>query len=331
MKLEKALLDFDSNQEKRLSHLRTQLEQQQDDMIGKINLLWKTVFEKLIDVSTPKNAGNSMALESIIAISHDEREELRKKGIKSPSKLSRPQNISSLIYSHFLRPSRLPLTSSRLSYSTLSTLPLESRYSSLLSPPLVSLVSLSLSSRIILSASLYYSLPRSIKELNKNPSAPEHVYFINSTVILSTDSDTEEENISSTNAHEHNLDSVVRRKEEVKEQGKEEDEMETDEEIEEVFEDEEIEMETEEEVKEMFDDETEDDKDNDTKYYNSTPAIKELVYHEWLLKNPRPSWVKAKIRIETPGNIKISCMIGHILMKHAYIDIESPINIMYRN
>ncbi|GJS88015.1 hypothetical protein Tco_0770651 [Tanacetum coccineum] len=37
-KLKKSLLDFDSNQEKRLSYLRTQLEQQQDDMIGKINL-----------------------------------------------------------------------------------------------------------------------------------------------------------------------------------------------------------------------------------------------------------------------------------------------------
>ncbi|GJS19639.1 MAK10-like protein [Tanacetum coccineum] len=41
LKLEKAFFDFDSHQEKRLSYLRTQLEQQQDDMIGKINLLWK--------------------------------------------------------------------------------------------------------------------------------------------------------------------------------------------------------------------------------------------------------------------------------------------------
>ncbi|GJZ92992.1 MAK10-like protein [Tanacetum coccineum] len=53
-KVEKALLDFDSNQEKRFSYLRTQLEQQQDDMIGKINLLWKTVSEKLNDASPPK-------------------------------------------------------------------------------------------------------------------------------------------------------------------------------------------------------------------------------------------------------------------------------------
>nr|GFA13730.1 hypothetical protein [Tanacetum cinerariifolium] len=47
MKHEKALGDFDSHQEKRLSHLRTQLEQQRDDMIRKINLLWKTVSKKL--------------------------------------------------------------------------------------------------------------------------------------------------------------------------------------------------------------------------------------------------------------------------------------------
>ncbi|GJT71264.1 hypothetical protein Tco_1030550 [Tanacetum coccineum] len=112
MKLEKALLDFDSDQEKRLSHLRTQLGQQQNDMIGKINLLWKTISEKLNDVSTPENAGNSMAYKSIAAISHFEREELRKKGIKSPLKLF----------------------------------------------------------------SLKYLSPVSIKELNKNPSAPKRVH-----------------------------------------------------------------------------------------------------------------------------------------------------------
>ncbi|GJX20456.1 zinc finger, CCHC-type containing protein [Tanacetum coccineum] len=39
MKFEKALIDFDSHQEKILSIIRTQLRQQQDDMISKINLL----------------------------------------------------------------------------------------------------------------------------------------------------------------------------------------------------------------------------------------------------------------------------------------------------
>ncbi|GKE44057.1 hypothetical protein Tco_1471341 [Tanacetum coccineum] len=177
MKRGKALLDFDSHQERRLSHLRTQLGQQHDDMIGKINLLWKTISENLDDVSILENAGNSMAPKSSASIS--------------------------------------------------------------------------------------------------------------------------------------------------KEQCKEEDEMGTAEEVEELFKDEESERETEEEVEE--------EEDDDTKYYNSPPAIKELVYHEWLLENPQPSWVKAKIRAENPRNTKISCMIGHIFQKHAYIDIESPINIMSRN
>ncbi|GJX84571.1 hypothetical protein Tco_0335345 [Tanacetum coccineum] len=101
----------------------------QDDMIRKINLLWKTFSGKLNDVSTPENAKNSMAPKSIAAISHDEREELRKKGIKSPSKLF----------------------------------------------------------------SLKYLSPASIKELNKNPSAPKRIHFVNLIVILNKDSDTEED------------------------------------------------------------------------------------------------------------------------------------------
>ncbi|GKA90439.1 MAK10-like protein [Tanacetum coccineum] len=189
IRLEKALLDFDSNQEKTLSHLRTQLEQQHDDMIGKINLLWKTVSEKLNDASPPKNAGNSMAPKSITAISHDEKEELRKKGIKSPSIL----------------------------------------------------------------LSLKYLSPASIKELNKNPLSLKRVHFINSIVILSTDND------------------------------KEEDEMETDMEVEEVIEEEDSEFKTNDEVKEIFEEEEEDEDDEN---FNSFPTIKELSHHEWLLKNP---------------------------------------------
>ncbi|GJS90164.1 hypothetical protein Tco_0772800 [Tanacetum coccineum] len=194
-------------------------------------------FVKYTSLRTDEVRGNSMAPKSIAAISQVEREELKKKGIKSPSKLF----------------------------------------------------------------SLKYLSPASIKELNKNLSSPKRVHFVNSIVVLSKDSDTEEEDISSTNAREHDL------------------------------ENEESERETEEEVAEVFDDETEEEEDDDTKYYNSPPAIKELVYHEWLLENPQPSWVKAKIRAENPSNTKTSCMIGHIFKKHAYIDIESPINIMSRN
>ncbi|GJW83499.1 hypothetical protein Tco_0156644 [Tanacetum coccineum] len=261
IKLEKALLDFDSNQEKRLSHLRTQLEQQQDDMIGKINLLWKTVSEKLNDASPPENAGNSMAPKSIAAISHDEKEELRKKGIKSPSKLLSPKYLS----------------------------------------------------------------PASIKELNKNPSSPKRVHFVNSIVILSTDSDTEEEDDSSTNTCDLNLGGMVKGKEEVKKKGKEEEKMEADMEVEEVIEEEESEFKTNEDVKEIFKKEEEDEDDEN---FNSFLTMKELSHHEWLLKNPRPLWVKAKVRAGSLNNIKISCMVGYIFKRHTYIDLESSINIM---
>ncbi|GJX94486.1 hypothetical protein Tco_0349072 [Tanacetum coccineum] len=180
MKLEKALLDFDSNQEKR-----------------------------------------KLASKSITAISHDEREELRKNGIKSQSNL----------------------------------------------------------------LSLKYLSPASIKELNRNPSALKHVHFVNSIVILSTDSDTEEEDAPSINARELDLDSTWKGKEEVKEQGMEEDEMETDMEVDEVIEKEESEFETDEEIEEILKAE-EDDEDGEN--FNSFPTMEELTHHEWILKNPRP-------------------------------------------
>ncbi|GJV43392.1 hypothetical protein Tco_1427928 [Tanacetum coccineum] len=58
-KLEKVLIDFDSHQEKRLSSLRTQLGQQQDHMISKINLLWKTISKNLDDTSIQQNRNPS--------------------------------------------------------------------------------------------------------------------------------------------------------------------------------------------------------------------------------------------------------------------------------
>ncbi|GJZ83510.1 hypothetical protein Tco_0648683 [Tanacetum coccineum] len=63
-------------------------------------------------------------------------------------------------------------------------------------------------------------------------------------------------------------------------------------------------------------------------YFDTFPTLEELEYHEWLLKCPKPSWVKAKIRTRNLNNIKISCMIGHFLKRQAYIDLESPINVM---
>ncbi|GJR14198.1 hypothetical protein Tco_0796850 [Tanacetum coccineum] len=93
------------------------------------------------------------------------------------------------------------------------------------------------------------------------------------------------EDTSSTNTHEQELGDMVRRSEEVKEQGKEEDKMKTDMEVEEVIEEEESEFETDEEVEEIFE---EDEEDEDDENFNSFLTMKELSHHEWLLKNPRP-------------------------------------------
>ncbi|GKC67824.1 protein kinase-like domain, concanavalin A-like lectin/glucanase domain protein, partial [Tanacetum coccineum] len=100
-------------------------------------------------------------------------------------------------------------------------------------------------------------------------------------------------NVSTTDARRRDLDKITRGNKEVKVQGEEEE-------------------------------------DEDDENFNLFPTMQELSHHEWLLKNPRPPWVKARIRAGSLNNIKISCMIGHFFKKHAYIDLESPINIMSR-
>ncbi|GJQ95881.1 DNA-directed DNA polymerase [Tanacetum coccineum] len=70
---------------------------------------------------------------------------------------------------------------------------------------------------------------------------------------------------------------------------------------------------------------------DDVEYFDTFPTLEELGYHEWLLKYPKPSWVKAKIRTRNLNNIKISCMIGHFLKRQAYINLESPINVMSKH
>ncbi|GJZ08499.1 protein kinase-like domain, concanavalin A-like lectin/glucanase domain protein [Tanacetum coccineum] len=104
--------------------------------------------------------------------------------------------------------------------------------------------------------------------------------------------------------------------------------METDIEVDEEIKEKESEFETDEEVEEIIEEE-EDDRDDEN--FNSFLTMVELTHHEWLLKNPRPLWVKARIRAGSLNNIKISCMIGHFFKRHAYIDLESPINIMSKH
>nr|GEX75228.1 hypothetical protein [Tanacetum cinerariifolium] len=87
-------------------------------------------------------------------------------------------------------------------------------------------------------------------------------------------------------------------------------------------------VESEKEVKEENEGETKEEEEDDPKNFDTFPTMKELRYHEWLLKNPRPSWVKAKIRTRNVNNVKFSCMIGQFNKEQAYLDLESPINVM---
>ncbi|GJY60078.1 hypothetical protein Tco_0459970 [Tanacetum coccineum] len=93
-KLEKVLIDFDSHQEKILSSLRTQLGQQQDDMISKINLLWKTISERLDDTPVRNTVGSPTAQMNFTSTNYPTKEDLRGKEIKSPSKLLSPKYLS---------------------------------------------------------------------------------------------------------------------------------------------------------------------------------------------------------------------------------------------
>ncbi|GJS22469.1 MAK10-like protein [Tanacetum coccineum] len=240
-KLERTLSEFDSYQERRLSSPGAQLGRQQDDMINKINILWKVFSKKLDNTSTHDTVGDSMAHVNAASTDQIEKEELRSKGIKSPSKLLSPKYLSQA----------------------------------------------------------------SLEEQNRNPSSPKRVHFINSVVILrKKDEVREEENVkpNATECNDHGM--PVKAEEKVEEESEDEFEEEIEEE--------------------------EEDEEEDVIYSNTFPSLEELRYHEWLLKYPKRSWVNAKIKTESLNNVKFSCMIGHFVKKQAYIDLESPVNVMSR-
>ncbi|GKC68463.1 hypothetical protein Tco_1101061 [Tanacetum coccineum] len=67
-------------------------------------------------------------------------------------------------------------------------------------------------------------------------------------------------------------------------------------------------------------------------YFNVFPTRSELAYHKYLMCGPIPSkFMRNPIITEgCPSNLKIPCNIGHVHMKKAYIDPNSPLNIMTR-
>nr|GEW76208.1 MAK10-like protein [Tanacetum cinerariifolium] len=67
-------------------------------------------------------------------------------------------------------------------------------------------------------------------------------------------------------------------------------------------------------------------------YFNIFPTWSELAYHKYLICGPIPSiFLRNPIITEGyPSNLKIPCNIKHVHVEKAYIDLNSPLNIMTR-
>ncbi|GKE62916.1 retrotransposon ORF1 [Tanacetum coccineum] len=67
-------------------------------------------------------------------------------------------------------------------------------------------------------------------------------------------------------------------------------------------------------------------------YFDNFPTREELTYHRYLMSGPVPSiFLRNPIIMEgCPHNLKIPCNIGHIHIEKAYIDLNSPLNVMTR-
>ncbi|GJZ53597.1 hypothetical protein Tco_0608482 [Tanacetum coccineum] len=67
-------------------------------------------------------------------------------------------------------------------------------------------------------------------------------------------------------------------------------------------------------------------------YFDTFPTRDELTYHRYLMSGPIPSiFLRNPIISEgCPYNLKIPCNIRHVHIEKAYIDLNSPLNIMTR-
>nr|GEW26052.1 MAK10-like protein [Tanacetum cinerariifolium] len=67
-------------------------------------------------------------------------------------------------------------------------------------------------------------------------------------------------------------------------------------------------------------------------YFDIFSTKSELAYHKYLMCGPIPSiFLRNPIIIEgCPSNLKIPCNIGHVHVGKAYINLNSPLNIMTR-
>ncbi|GJY49209.1 hypothetical protein Tco_0439165 [Tanacetum coccineum] len=67
-------------------------------------------------------------------------------------------------------------------------------------------------------------------------------------------------------------------------------------------------------------------------YFDTFSTRSELAYHKYLISDPIPSlFLRNPIITEgCPSNVKIPCNIRHVHVEKAYIDLNSPLNVMTR-
>ncbi|GKB72146.1 retrotransposon ORF1 [Tanacetum coccineum] len=72
--------------------------------------------------------------------------------------------------------------------------------------------------------------------------------------------------------------------------------------------------------------------EKEVEYFDVFPARSELAYHKYLIYDLIPLiFLRNPIIMEgCPSNLKIPCNIGHAHVEKAYIDLNSPLNIMTR-
>ncbi|GKA05083.1 hypothetical protein Tco_0684203 [Tanacetum coccineum] len=68
----------------------------------------------------------------------------------------------------------------------------------------------------------------------------------------------------------------------------------------------------------------------EVEYFDTFPTRSELAYHKYLTCGPIPSiFLRNPIIVGgCPSNLKIPCNIGHVHVEKAYIDLNSPLNVM---
>ncbi|GKA59280.1 hypothetical protein Tco_0758593 [Tanacetum coccineum] len=74
-------------------------------------------------------------------------------------------------------------------------------------------------------------------------------------------------------------------------------------------------------------------REQEVEYFDVLSTRSELEYHKYLMCGPISSiFLRNPIIMEgCPSNLKIPCNIGHVHVERAYIDLNSPLNIMTRN